>query len=167
MASPILLTTSADLAEQVARRGDGAIARLSRQAIALAAFENNGGIVVVPDLARAVDWRTTTRRNTFACSSATPGRWSSAVRNAGGVFLGEASAEVMGDYVAGPSHTMPTSGAARVFSPLNVEEFLKIDQPLRPQRPRPPDLGPAAITLAEAESLTAHAAAVRRRLGND
>lgn len=165
MASPILLTTSPDLAERVADEVMEQLPALSRQAIALAAFENNGGIVVVPDLERAVELANDYAPEHLCLIVRDPWALVPLVRNAGGVFLGEASAEVMGDYVAGPSHTMPTSGTARFSSPLNVEEFLKIisifglnDRAVR-------ELGPAAVALAEAESLTAHAAAVRRRLG--
>jgi histidinol dehydrogenase len=164
MASPILLTTSPDLAERVADEIIEQLPGLSRQAIALAAFENNGGIVVVPDLERAVELANDYAPEHLCLLVRDPWALVPLVRNAGGVFLGEASAEVMGDYVAGPSHTMPTSGTARFSSPLNIEEFLKIislfglnDRAVR-------DFGPAAVALAEAESLTAHAAAVRRRL---
>jgi histidinol dehydrogenase len=167
LASPILLTTSAELAERVADEVMEQLPQLARQGIALAAFENNGGIVVVPDLRTAVDLANDYAPEHLCLLVRDPWSLIERVRNAGGVFLGEASAEVMGDYVAGPSHSMPTGGAARVFSPINVEEFLKVislfalnDRALR-------QLGPAAITLAEAEGLTAHAAAVRRRLEND
>ncbi len=166
LASPILLTTSPELAERVADEIMEQLPQLSRQAIALAAFENNGGIVVVPDLHTAVDLANDYAPEHLCLLVRDPWALIERVHNAGGVFLGEASAEVMGDYVAGPSHSMPTGGAARFFSPINVEEFLKVtslfalnDHALR-------KLGPAAITLAEAEGFTAHAAAVRRRLEN-
>jgi histidinol dehydrogenase len=164
MASPILLTTSPDLAERVADEIMEQLPGLERRAIALAAFENNGGIVVVPDLERAVELANDYAPEHLCLIVRDPWALVPSVRNAGGIFLGEASAEVMGDYVAGPSHTMPTSGTARFSSPINVEEFLKIislfglnDRAVR-------ELGPAAQALATAEGLTAHAAAVRRRL---
>ena len=164
MASPILLTTSPELAERVADEVMEQLPGLERRAIALAAFENNGGIVVVPDLERAVALANDYAPEHLCLIVRDPWALVPAVRNAGGIFLGEASAEVMGDYVAGPSHTMPTSGTARFSSPINVEEFLKIislfglnDRAVR-------ELGPDAIALAGAEGLGAHAAAVRRRL---
>lgn len=164
MASPILLTTSPELAERVADELMEQLPGLERRAIALAAFENNGGIVVVPDLERAMALANEYAPEHLCLLVRDPWALVPLVRNAGGVFIGEASAEVMGDYVAGPSHTMPTSGTARFSSPINVEEFLKVislfglnDRAVR-------ELGPAAQTLAEAEGLTAHAAAVRRRL---
>ena len=141
--------------------------QLARQEIALAAFENNGGIVVVPDLEAAVDLANDYAPEHLCLLVRDPWSLIERVRNAGGVFLGEASAEVMGDYVAGPSHSMPTGGAARVFSPINVEEFLKVISLFALNDRALHQLGPAAITLAEAEGLTAHAAAVRRRLENN
>ncbi|MFQ5827070.1 MAG: histidinol dehydrogenase, partial [Dehalococcoidia bacterium] len=86
------------------------------------------------------------------------------IRNAGGIFLGENSPEALGDYVAGPSHVLPTGGTARFASPLGVDDFLKRtilvalnDDALR-------RLGPPTITLARAEGLSAHARAVELRL---
>ena len=86
------------------------------------------------------------------------------MRNAGGVFLGERSFEVLGDYVAGPSHVMPTGGTARFASPLNVNDFTKIISVIGLNETALQRTGPAAVTLAQAEGLTAHAAAVQRRL---
>ncbi len=164
MASPILLTSSPALAEQVADQLMEQLPTLSRQAIALAAFENNGGIVVVPDLAQAVALANAYAPEHLCLLVRDPWALVPLVQNAGGIFLGEASAEVMGDYVAGPSHTMPTSGTARFSSPINVEEFLKIISLFGLNQQAVQDLGPSAVALAEAEGLTAHAAAVRRRL---
>jgi histidinol dehydrogenase len=86
------------------------------------------------------------------------------VRNAGGIFVGESSPEVLGDYVAGPSHVMPTGGSARYASPLSVNDFLKVTSvvDLSPAELR--RLGDTAATLARAEGLTAHAQAIEMRL---
>jgi histidinol dehydrogenase len=86
------------------------------------------------------------------------------VRHAGGIFLGERSFEVLGDYVAGPSHVMPTGGTARFASPINVNDFVKIVSVIGLNETALQAIGPAARTLAQAEGLTAHAAAVQRRL---
>jgi len=86
------------------------------------------------------------------------------VRNAGGVFVGERSLEALGDYTAGPSHIMPTSGTARFSSPLNVLDFLKITSLFALSSAQVEAIGPAAVALAEAEGLAGHAAAVRHRL---
>lgn len=164
MASPILLTTSPELAERVADELMEQLPTLERRAIALAAFENNGGIVVVPDLERAMALANEYAPEHLCLLVRDPWALVPLVRNAGGVFIGEASAEVLGDYVAGPSHTMPTSGTARFSSPINVEEFLKVISLFGLNARAVRELGPAAQRLAEAEGLTAHAAAVRRRL---
>jgi histidinol dehydrogenase len=165
LASAILLTTSATLAERVRRAVAEQLPALSCRATIEASLAANGGIVVVPDLATAIELANTYAPEHLCLLVRDPWALVGSIRNAGGIFLGEASAEVLGDYVAGPSHIMPTAGTARFSSPLNVEEFVKVisllglnDEGLR-------TLGPAAAALAECEGLTAHAAAVRRRLG--
>jgi len=85
------------------------------------------------------------------------------VRNAGGVFVGEYSFEVLGDYVAGPSHTMPTGGSARFASPLNVWEFVKIVSLIGLNPQTAASLSPTAAHLARAEGLDAHARAAEMR----
>ncbi|HEX5502949.1 MAG TPA: histidinol dehydrogenase [Thermomicrobiales bacterium] len=163
LASAILLTTSAALAERVRDAIEAQLPALSRREIIAASLAANGGIAVVPDLATAIALANDYAPEHLCLVVRDPWALVESVRNAGGIFLGAASAEVMGDYVAGPSHVMPTGGTARFSSPLNVEEFVKVisliglnDRGLRA-------LGPAAATLAECEGLTAHAAAVRRR----
>ena len=86
------------------------------------------------------------------------------MRNAGGVFLGDRSFEVLGDYVAGPSHIMPTGGTARFASPVNVDDFRKMISLVALNDTALHRIGPAAARLADAEGLSAHAAAVRARL---
>ncbi len=85
---------------------------------------------------------------------------------AGGLFFGERSFEVLGDYVAGPSHTMPTGGTARFASPLNVFDFVRITSLIELDEATAAALAPAAAALARAEGLTAHAAAADRRRGS-
>jgi histidinol dehydrogenase len=94
-----------------------------------------------------------------------PAAWAKRIRNAGGLFLGEHSFEVLGDYVAGPSHVMPTGGTARFDSPLNVLDFVKITNIIALDTEIAARIGPAAARLARAESLTAHAAAAEQRRG--
>ena len=89
------------------------------------------------------------------------------VQNAGGIFLGERSFEVLGDYVAGPSHVMPTGGTARFASPISVLDFVKITSVIGLNEQALQAIGPAAVEMALAEGLTAHAAAVKKRLGGE
>jgi histidinol dehydrogenase len=86
------------------------------------------------------------------------------VANAGCILVGEKSAVVLGDYVAGPSHVLPTGGTARFSSPLNVTDFIKYINVINIDKAGLKELGPAAQALAEAEGLDAHARAVRKRL---
>ena len=88
----------------------------------------------------------------------------SRINNAGGFFLGDHSFEVLGDYVAGPSHVMPTGGTARFASPLNVLDFVKISSVIGLDTETATELSKTAAELADLEHLTAHAAAARARL---
>jgi histidinol dehydrogenase len=92
-----------------------------------------------------------------------PWQWIGRIHNAGGIFIGERSFEVLGDYVAGPSHVMPTGATARFASPVNIHDFVKIISIVGLNDEALDKIGAAAQTLAEAEGLTAHAAAVARR----
>jgi histidinol dehydrogenase len=96
-----------------------------------------------------------------------PWNWVGKVENAGGVFVGEWTNEALGDYVIGPSHVMPTAGTARFSSPLNVNDFVKITSVFSVSAREAHELGERAATLAEAEGLTGHAAAIRRRMTKD
>ena len=167
LASAILLTNSAALAEQVQLEVGRQLEELSRADIAAIAIERQGGIVVVPSIEDAVRLANEYAPEHLCLLVGDPWRYVGMVRNAGGIFLGERSFEVLGDYVAGPSHIMPTGGTARYASPVNVDDFRKIislvglnDSALR-------RIGPAAERLALAEGLTAHGAAVRKRLDED
>jgi histidinol dehydrogenase len=86
------------------------------------------------------------------------------VRNAGGIFLGESSPEALGDYLAGPSHVMPTGGTARFSSPVNVADFQKVISIFGAKAEAVTALGDATMTLARAEGLDGHASAIERRL---
>ncbi len=164
MASAILLTTSMDLAEQVQEQLDSQLERIARTDIASQSLENNGAIVVLPSIDAAIDAANEYAPEHLCLLMKDPWSHIGKVRHAGGIFLGENSPEVIGDYTAGPSHVMPTGRTARFSSPVNVSDFVKVisivglsDEALR-------SVGPPAVAIAEAEGLTAHAAAVRKRL---
>jgi histidinol dehydrogenase len=163
MASAIALVTSHRLAEQVRQALEEQLAPLERREIAAQALEANGGIVVVESLDQALELANAYAPEHLCLLVRDPWALVGRVRHAGGVFLGSHSPEVMGDYVAGPSHIMPTGGTARFSSPLSVDDFIKT---ISVVALRPEDMhryGPAAAELARAEGLTAHAAAVERR----
>ncbi|MEI7768371.1 MAG: histidinol dehydrogenase [Chloroflexales bacterium] len=165
-ASAILITTSADLASAVqAEIGRQLEALPEANARAAAeAVSRRGGIILVPDLATAIELANEYGPEHLCLLLADPWPYVGQVRNAGGVFLGEESFEVLGDYVAGPSHIMPTEGTARFASPVNVDDFRKVISLVGLNRAGLERIGPAARRIAEAEGLFAHAAAVRARL---
>ncbi|HEY0736210.1 MAG TPA: histidinol dehydrogenase [Herpetosiphonaceae bacterium] len=167
LASAILLTSSAALAEQVQLEVGRQLEELSRADIAAVSIERQGGIVVVPSIEDAVRLSNEYAPEHLCLLVADPWRYVGMVRNAGGIFLGERSFEVLGDYVAGPSHIMPTGGTARYASPVNVDDFRKIISLVGLNESALRRIGPAAERLALAEGLTAHGAAVRKRLAED
>ena len=164
LASAILVTPSRALAEQVAVEVGRRLEDLSRAEIIAQALENRSGAVIVRDLAQAFDVANDYAAEHLCLLVEEPWQWVGRVRNAGGVFLGESSFEVLGDYVAGPSHVMPTGGTARFASPLNVLDFVKITSLIGLEPGAASELSKAAATLAQAEALTAHAAAAQARI---
>lgn len=166
LATAILITTSRSLAEQVDIMLERLLEPLPRAGVARQALDANGGAVVVPDLAQALALANAYAPEHLCLLVAEPWAWLGHVRNAGGVFLGEHSPEAMGDYIAGPSHVMPTSGTARFASPLSVFDFVKTTSLIALSAAEMAELGPPAAAIAAAEGLTAHAAAIRARLPN-
>lgn len=120
--------------------------------------------MIVPDLTTAFTMANRYGPEHLCLLLADPWPYVGLVRNAGGIFLGEHSFEVLGDYCAGPSHIMPTEGTARYASPVNVDDFRKVISLVGLNAAALARIGPAAQRIAEAEGLYAHAAAVRARL---
>jgi histidinol dehydrogenase len=164
LATAILLTPSRALAEAVQAEVARQIEQLSRAEIIAAALEGQGGIVVTASLREAAALADAFAAEHLCLAVADPEALSRTIDSAGGFFLGERSFEVLGDYVAGPSHTMPTSATARFASPLNVADFVRINSIVALDAETSETLSRAAILIAEAEELTAHAAAARIRL---
>ena len=126
LASAILLTDSPALAQAVQVEVGRQLEQLSRAEIAAEALRRQGGIVVLPSIDEAVRVANEYAPEHLCLLVRDPWRLVGRVRNAGGIFLGERSFEVLGDYVAGPSHIMPTGGTARYASPVNVDDFRKV-----------------------------------------
>lgn len=164
LAQPVLITTSSELVDALPAELDRQLASLSRAKIARESLESRGALVLVRDLAEAVDLANEFAPEHLCLAVADPWSLLDEVRSAGGVFLGELSVEALGDYVCGPSHVMPTGGSARFASPLTVDDFVKVISlfAVSPEGLR--RLGPAAVEVARAEGLTAHAASILRRL---
>ncbi len=165
LASAILLTPSRELAGQVQAAVMAQLEELGRSEIIEGALRRGSGIVITDTLAQAFDLANAYAPEHLCLLVEDPWRYLGQVQNAGGVFLGERSFEVLGDYVAGPSHVMPTGGTARFASPVNVQDFVKLVSVIGLNEQAFEAIGPAAESLAETEGLTAHAAAVRRRFG--
>ena len=163
LAAAILLTPSRGLAEAVQREVARQLETLSRDAVIAAALAGQGGIVLTADLDEAVALANAYAPEHLCVATAAPRALADRLHNAGGLFLGERSFEVLGDYVAGPSHTMPTGGTARFASPLNVLDFVRITSLIELDAATTAALAPAAARLARAEALTAHAAAAEQR----
>jgi histidinol dehydrogenase len=163
-ASAILLTTDQDLTVAVAKEIDRQLEDLSRKEIIQASITNAGGIVLVASLDQAAELANDYGAEHLCLSVTDPERLMSRINNAGGFFLGDHSFEVLGDYVAGPSHVMPTGGTARFASPLNVLDFVKISSVIGLDTETAIQLSKTAAEIADLEHLTAHAAAARARL---
>ena len=161
-AAPILIATSESLAESVAlslnRPKD-----LPRREIALNAVRNRGGLAFVPDLDEALAIANEYAPEHLALVVKDAHQRIGDVRNAGGLFVGEASPEALGDYVAGPSHVMPTGGSARFASALNVGEFMKITTIIQVTDDLLDEIAGDAELIAHAEHLDAHARSLERR----
>jgi histidinol dehydrogenase len=167
LASAILLTPSQTLIQKVQAEVAAQIEQRSRADIIVASLENRGGAVLTRDLAEAVDLANEYAPEHLALSVTEPWRWAEKVNNAGGVFMGEHSFVVLGDYLAGPSHVMPTGGSARFASPLNVWDFVKIVSLVALDDKTAQAVGPIAATLAQSEGLDAHANAALLRTMDD
>jgi histidinol dehydrogenase len=165
LASPVLLTPSPRFAEAVANHVEAQLEALSRADIAAASLTNRGGIVLTADLAEAVELANAYAPEHLCLLVTDPWSLVGRIRNAGGIFVGEHSFEVLGDYVAGPSHVMPTEGSARYASPLSVVDFVKRISLVGLTAPAGIRLSHPASILARGEGLTAHAAAAEMRIG--
>jgi histidinol dehydrogenase len=159
------VTTDPDLAEALPAALDQALARAPRSGIARAALERNGLIVTAGSMRDAIEVANRRAPEHLQIVADGAERIASAIRNAGAIFLGDDTPEPVGDYIAGPSHVLPTAGTARYASPLGVYDFVKRTSIIRYTPERLAADGDAIIALAEAEGLFGHAEAVRIRVG--
>ena len=164
LATAILITDSPSLVNQVELELDLQLDRQERRDIARQSLETRGRVVLVDDIDQAIELGNRLAPEHLCLMVRDPWAWAGKVENAGGVFLGQFSPEVMGDYVAGPSHVMPTGGTARFSSALSVHQFLRT-MPVVGLSPADfRALGPSAVDIAHAEGLSAHAGAIQVRL---
>ncbi|WP_298092464.1 histidinol dehydrogenase [uncultured Sphingomonas sp.] len=160
----ILFTDDAAFADQVAAAVDRQIPELTTAAVARAAWDANGAIIVVPTLEEAMPLVDRLAPEHLQIATDDPQALFDRVRHAGSVFLGRYTPEAIGDYVAGPNHVLPTGRRARFASGLSVLDFMKRTSFLGLTEDSLKALGPATVALAEAEGLPAHARSVALRL---
>ncbi|MBN2462878.1 MAG: histidinol dehydrogenase [Dehalococcoidia bacterium] len=165
-ASAILITTSPKLARDVASEIKKQLAKLERQTIAAEAIKSQGMIVTVNNLDEAIELVNLYAPEHVSLMMRNATGYIQKIRNAGCIFIGGISPVALGDYIAGPSHVLPTGGSARFSSPLGVEDFLKITNVIALDEATGKKLGQAAIIIAEAEGLKGHAQAIRIRFNN-
>jgi len=164
LASVILITTSADLAEQVDKEINMQLGKLKRRSSAGTAIDA-GMLVLVDDMAQAVELVNLFAPEHLSIMVSDASALVRKIHNAGCIFIGENSPVVLGDYVAGPSHVLPTGGSARFNSPLGVADFLKVSNIIALDESAMRELSQAAMIIAKAEGLDAHAQAIERRTG--
>jgi histidinol dehydrogenase len=160
----ILLTDNPDFAAAVAAAVDAALTSLPRANIAGASWNRHGAIILVQDWAEAATLANRIAPEHLQLMLPEPEKIFATIRHAGAVFLGASCPEAIGDYVAGPNHVLPTSGTARFASGLSVYDFLKRTTWVALSDAALAEIGPAAVALATAEGLTAHAQSVATRL---
>ena len=163
-AQSILITDSADLAQEVEKAVESQLKTLPREEVARASWEDFGAIIVVEDLDAAMPLANRIAPEHLELAVADPEDLLKKVRNAGAVFLGHYTPEAIGDYVGGSNHVLPTARSARFSSGLSVLEFVKRTSILKCNADSLRALGPAAMTLGESEGLSAHARSVSIRL---
>ncbi len=164
LATSILMTDSPELARAVQAAVERRLNDLPDASAARSSLAERGGIVLVESLDLAVDLANEFGPEHLELAVREPWRLLGRVRNCGAVFLGETAPHVAGDYVAGPSHVLPTGGTARWASGLRTEDFYKVISVVAIDRPTLERIGPAAVAIARAEGFEAHARSVEIRL---
>jgi histidinol dehydrogenase len=163
-AQAVLITDDAGFADAVARAIETELAGSLREGTARASWEAYGAIIVVRSLDEAPALVDAIAPEHLELAVADPEALAARVRHAGAIFLGRHTPEAIGDYVAGPNHVLPTSRTARFASGLGVMDFMKRTTLVQCSAEALSEIGPAAVTLAEAEGLPAHARSVAIRL---
>ena len=166
-ASAVLVTDSEELAEKVTFEIEKQLSSLPRQDIARASVEDHGLIIIVDSIAEAVAMSNRIAPEHLELCVDDPFGLLDKVRNAGSVFLGRNCPEAVGDYMAGPNHTLPTSGTARFYSPLSVDDFVKKMQFTYFSAEALADISEDVDKFARSEGFDAHARSVMRRMGRE
>lgn len=163
MASPILITTSEEIATKVQEEIQGFVERLPRTEIITASLENYGYIFIANDINEAVDTANEIASEHLEILTKNPLETMTKIKNAGAIFLGEYSSEPLGDYFAGPNHILPTNGTAKFFSPLSVDDFVKKSSVVYYSREALAEVHKDIEQFAKSEGLYAHANSIAVR----
>lgn len=164
MASSILVTTSRKIAEETVKELEKQLDKLSRKKIAERSLKDYGAVILINNLGKAASIVNEIAPEHLELSVDRPFELLRKIKNAGAIFLGHYTPEAVGDYVAGPNHTLPTGGTARFFSPLSATDFLKRSSILHYSEASLKKIGRDAVKIAAAEGLTAHANSIKIRL---
>jgi histidinol dehydrogenase len=164
IATPIFICVSRSMAEKVAAEVEKRLDDLPTRPVAEAAFANRGGAVIASSMEEAATLASDFAPEHLCLLAKDALRLVPLIKNAGGIFISDNSPEALGDYTAGPSHVMPTGGAARFASPLSILDFLKLTTVVDLTDRDVLELGPPAAVIAYAEGLAGHARAIEERL---
>ena len=164
MASSILITTDEELANKVSDKVEEFLDTLSREEIARKSIEERGAIIVAQDMDEAIALMNEIAPEHLEVVTKDPMSLLDSIKHAGAIFLGENTPEPIGDYVAGPNHTLPTGGTAKFYSPLSVDNFLKKSSIISMSKQGMEEIGEQCALIACTEGLTAHEESVRIRL---
>ncbi len=162
-ASAVLVTDSRELAEAVAAEIERRIEKLDRREIARASIDGNGKIIITGDIRSAIDISNEIAPEHLELCLDNPFEYLDLVKHAGSVFLGRSTPEAIGDYLAGPNHTLPTGGSARFSSPLSVDDFIKKTQFVCYSPEAADEAADDVAAFARREGLTGHAESVLTR----
>lgn len=167
LASAILITTSAELAEKVNAEVERFAAQLGRRGILEKSLENYGYILLADTMEDAIDTVNEIASEHLELLTKDAFTVMTKIKNAGAIFIGEYSSEPLGDYFAGPNHVLPTNGTAKFFSPLEVDDFIKKSSIISYSREALEPIHEDIIDFAKAEGLTAHANSIAVRFGKE
>ncbi|MBR2926167.1 MAG: histidinol dehydrogenase [Clostridia bacterium] len=167
LASAVLVTDSADLASAVQAELERQIPQLERAEIARASIDDNGKIIVAPNLSLAIDIANKLAPEHLELCVDNPFDYLDSIRHAGSIFMGRNCPEALGDYFAGPNHTLPTGGTARFSSPLSVDDFIKKTQYTYYTKEALARVAKDVAFFATQEGLTAHAKSAVVRLEDE
>ncbi len=164
MASSILITTSKEIAEKTIFEIQSWLGKLPREEIARKSIEERGAVIITKDMDEALKLMNEIAPEHLEVVTANPWELLPSIKHAGAIFLGPNTPEAIGDYVAGPNHTLPTGGTAKFYSPLGVENFMKKSSIISFSSKGINEIGEACAMIANTEGLTAHEQSVRVRL---